>query len=222
MCTLPREALDDPDDVGRIVTRRHEVEHAHRALVRLPRRLEHERVLEVAARRRAAGRGCEQPAAVVLVAEQRGEAGTGVEAGEAEPVDRAAAVDERRRLEVADQRVVLDPRHRRPQRFSISSPNGGQRFFTARLNAASYSSAASSSSVAGEAVAHVGERLRRGLDDVDVVAVARLRLVARRAVVLQLGGPALCDQLGLVLGEDVELARDHVGEAAAEDHAISP
>ena len=58
------------------------------------------------------------------VAEQRGEARARVEAREAEPVDRAAALDERRRLQVADQRVVLDPRH---QRLSISRPSGGQR-----------------------------------------------------------------------------------------------
>ena len=65
-------------------------------------------------------------------AEQRGEAGAGVEAREAEPVDRAVAADERRGLAVADQRVVLDPRH---QRSSISSAKRGSRFATARLNA---------------------------------------------------------------------------------------
>ena len=55
----------------------------------------------------------EQPAPVRLVAEQRGEAGGRVEARQAEPVDRAVVADERRRLGVADQRVVLDPqRHR--------------------------------------------------------------------------------------------------------------
>ena len=44
-------------------------------------------------------------------AEQPGEAGVRVEAGEATPVDRSLRADERRRLEVAEQRVVLDPRH---------------------------------------------------------------------------------------------------------------
>ncbi len=124
-------------------------------------------------------------------------------------------------MEVADEPVVLDPRHRRPQRFSISRPNGGQRFFTARLNASSYSSRGVLVERPRETVAHVGERLRRGLDDVDVVAVRLLGLVARRAIVLPLGGAAVRDQLRLVLGEDVELAGDHVGEAAAEDHTIS-
>ena len=56
------------------------------------------------------GRGRrEQPAAVLGAAEQRGEAGARVEPGQAEPVDRARAGDERCRLQVADQRVVLDP-----------------------------------------------------------------------------------------------------------------
>ena len=50
----------------------------------------------------------EQPAAVPLVAEQRREAGVRVEAGQAEPVDRAVAADERSRLQVADQAVVLE------------------------------------------------------------------------------------------------------------------
>ena len=58
----------------------------------------------------------------------------GVEAGEAEPIDRAPAVDERRRLQVAQERVVLDAGH---QRFSISRPRSGQRFRTARLKESS-------------------------------------------------------------------------------------
>ena len=48
--------------------------------------------------------------------EERREAGAGVEAREAAPVDRAVAADERRRLQVADERVVLDPRHRADRR----------------------------------------------------------------------------------------------------------
>src|SRR4029079_13125616 len=100
------DALDDADDVRLLAARWHEVEHARdRAALRLPGRLEDERVVEVAAgARRGRGRG-EQPAAAVRAAEQRGEAGAGVEAGEAEPVDGAASVDERRGLEVAEQRV---------------------------------------------------------------------------------------------------------------------
>ncbi len=46
----------------------------------------------------------------------------------------APAVDERRRLQVAQERVVLDAGH---QRFSISRPSSGQRFRTARLKESS-------------------------------------------------------------------------------------
>src|SRR5205085_8236849 len=78
--------FDDADDVGRDAARRHEVEHADRAVRALPRRLEDERVLEVALGAERAGvRRREQPAAVVRVAEQRGEARAGVEARETEP-----------------------------------------------------------------------------------------------------------------------------------------
>src|SRR5262249_42158653 len=86
----------------------------------------------------------EEPTTGVRPAQQRGEAGSGVEAWEAEPVDRAAALDERRRLQVAQERVVLDQGH---QRFSISRPSSGQRLRTARLKESSYVPAASSSSV---------------------------------------------------------------------------
>ena len=50
--------------------------------------------MEIAPRRRCVALGGEEPAAVLRVAEQRREAGAGVEAGKAEPVDRAAALDE--------------------------------------------------------------------------------------------------------------------------------
>ena len=49
MRTLPRDAFDDAHDVRRLAARRHEVEHAHRALVGLPDRLEHERVVQIPA-----------------------------------------------------------------------------------------------------------------------------------------------------------------------------
>ena len=85
---------------GALAARRHEVDDADDAVVGRPRRLEDERVVAVAplrSPRRVVGR--EQPAAVLGRAEERGEAGAGVEAREAEPVDRAVAADERRRLQ---------------------------------------------------------------------------------------------------------------------------
>ena len=58
--------------------------------------------------------------AVVVGAEQPGEAGRGVEVRQAEPVHRAVGADQRRRAAVADQRVVLDR-----QRHSTDSRVGG-------------------------------------------------------------------------------------------------
>ena len=111
----PLEPLDDPDDVGSVAAWGHEVDDANAAVLGVEVELVHERVLSVAALDAldlAVGR--EQPAAVALVPEQRGEAGARVEAREAEPVDRAVPPDECRGLQVADQAVVLDPHHSPP------------------------------------------------------------------------------------------------------------
>ncbi len=58
------------------------------------------------------GRG-DRPVAVLPSAEQCREGRGGVEAGQAQPVDGAPAAHQRRRVAVADQRVVLDRRRRR-------------------------------------------------------------------------------------------------------------
>jgi len=96
-----------------------EVDHPHRAPFGLVHGLQHERVVPVATRRRAhVDRGCEEPPAVVRRSEERGEARTRVEPREATPVDRSAAAHDGRRLQVPDQRVVLDPRHASKRRRS--------------------------------------------------------------------------------------------------------
>ena len=72
------DALDDAHDVGCLTPRRHEVQDArYRAVLRLPGRLEDERVVEVAARVRRRRRRGDEPAAVVGLAEECGEAGAG-------------------------------------------------------------------------------------------------------------------------------------------------
>src|SRR5690606_34569117 len=48
------------------------------------------------------------PSPVLGIAEQRGEAGSAVEPGPAEPIDRAVAGYQRRRFAVADQGIILD------------------------------------------------------------------------------------------------------------------
>src|SRR5690606_40600536 len=92
------------------VTRRHEVDHPDGAGGGVPLALQDERVGPVAAPvgHRPAGRA-EPPVAVAVVAEQTGEAGGGVEPGQAEPVDGTVPADQCRRLHVTDERVVLDP-----------------------------------------------------------------------------------------------------------------
>ena len=52
--------------------------------------------------------GFDQPPAVLGGAEQRGKTGARIEARPAQPVDRATARDERHRLTIADDRVVLE------------------------------------------------------------------------------------------------------------------
>jgi endonuclease/exonuclease/phosphatase family metal-dependent hydrolase len=68
-------------------------------------------------------------------------------------------------------------------------------------------------------VAQVGQELGAGLDEIDVVAVALLGFVARRGVVRLLGLLAFADQARLLAHEEIELARDQVGEGAAPEHA---
>ena len=95
---LTAHALDDPDEDRVLLPRRHEVDDANRALGQLEGRLQHERVgpvpacypLRLVSRR-------EQPATVLGVPEQGREAGAGVEAGEAEPVDRPCRATRARR-----------------------------------------------------------------------------------------------------------------------------
>src|SRR5262249_37541655 len=58
------------------------------------------------------GRG-DQPAPMLLLSQQCGETRRGVEAGQAQPVHRAVAAHQGRRLQVTNQRVILDP-HENP------------------------------------------------------------------------------------------------------------
>ena len=96
-------------DVRAVVADGHHVEQHHFAVGDGEGGLEARGPVEVLPRRgdHLVGRG-EQPAAVLLGAEQRGEAGGGVEARQAQPVDRPVLADQGGRAPVADQCVVLD------------------------------------------------------------------------------------------------------------------
>lgn len=106
---LAADAFHDAYDVGGAVALGHQVGDADRALVGLPLRVQDQGVGAVGAAGAAVrALGCDAPVAVVLVAEQSGEAGGRVEAWQAQPVDRAVHADQGRGLFVADEGVVLD------------------------------------------------------------------------------------------------------------------
>ena len=65
----------------------------------------------------------------------------------------------------------------------------------------------------GEAVAELCEPVRAGFDEIQIVAVALLGLVAVGGVVRALRGVAVGDQLRALLLEEVELPPDQVLEA---------
>jgi hypothetical protein len=104
-----RDPLDNPDDGRRLAARGHEVDDTNPPLARLPLRLEHQRSVSIPALRLALLRRRDDPATVLAVTQQRCESGVGVETRDTAPVDRALAVDERRRLQVGQERVILDP-----------------------------------------------------------------------------------------------------------------
>ena len=90
---------------------RHEVGDANGAAVADELGLEDQRLVAVALLRFAHGhRRADGPGAVLVVADQRREAGIRVEARRAQPVDGATARDQRRGLGVADESVVFDAR----------------------------------------------------------------------------------------------------------------
>ncbi len=108
-------ALDDAEDGGVHGVGRHEVDDGHRAPGGAVDRLQHQGVGVIGAGHLLGGLdGRDQPAAVAGLTQQRGEAGGGVDAGRAPPVDGSAAVDEGHRAGVADDPVVLDQRGHGP------------------------------------------------------------------------------------------------------------
>ncbi len=107
-------AGDPPHDVDPAVAGGHHVEQGDHAGVGTERRLQRRRVLDVRPRDLVVADRAQLPVPVLLVAEKCREAGGRVEAGEAQPVDRAVPPDQGCGAPVADHRVVLDrPAHGR-------------------------------------------------------------------------------------------------------------
>ncbi len=89
------QALDDPDDMRRLVSDRQEVRDAGGAFGGFPLGLEDQRFVAIPAPRRPLGAlRREEPAPVAGVAEQPREARAGVEPRQAQPVDRAVQPDQ--------------------------------------------------------------------------------------------------------------------------------
>jgi hypothetical protein len=106
---LAADAFDDAEDVGVGSASGHEVDEADGAFGGLEGGFEDQGVGAIAAGDADAAFGRRDlPVAVVLCAEQGGEAGVGGEVRPAEPVDGAFAADQRGRFTVADYGVVFD------------------------------------------------------------------------------------------------------------------
>ncbi len=91
-----------------VAARRHEIDQRHRAIGGLEPRLQDQRVGAIAAGGRldlALRR--DQPATILVCAQQRGKAGVGVESRPAQPIDRAVAADQSGRAQITDQCIVF-------------------------------------------------------------------------------------------------------------------
>jgi len=111
----PAQDVDHPQDVAAVARQRHEIGDPGRALVGFEVRLQDHRVAAVSPADLAHRTGRRQPPPALRGrAQQAGEAGRRIEARAAEPVDRAVAADQRRRVAISDQGVVFDGQRHQP------------------------------------------------------------------------------------------------------------
>ena len=102
-------ASHQPDHVGVLASRRHEIDEGDDALTGLHRGFEDQGVIAIAARdARGLARGRNQPATVFRSTQQRRKACARIEPRPTQPVDRAAARDECSGLTVAEEGVVFE------------------------------------------------------------------------------------------------------------------
>jgi hypothetical protein len=107
------EAFDDPNDVGILTARRHEIDQAHGAAFRFDLGFQNERVVSIPAPRSLDFLiGMEKPTAIFSGAEERRKASRRIESRKAKPINAAVATHERASLCVTEKRVVLDFRVR--------------------------------------------------------------------------------------------------------------
>ena len=104
------QSLDDAHDVRRTVARRHEVDDPHAPFGRLVYGFQDQGQVTIPALAGAnGGSRRKEPAPMFRSAEQSGKAGRRVKAGKATPIDRPLSRDEHGRLQVPEQRVILNP-----------------------------------------------------------------------------------------------------------------
>src|SRR4029453_2899075 len=103
------DPFDDADHVHGLTADRHEVDESYGSLIGVEFGLQHHGVAAVPAARRADWAGWrDQPPTVFFGAKQSSEETPGVEPRYTQPVDRPIAANQRRRLRVADNRVILN------------------------------------------------------------------------------------------------------------------
>ena len=207
------QPFDDAHDVRRLSARWHEVDHAHGAGVRFPLGLQDERA-------RAIAGAC--PPTHPIAAR-----GASVRA----PACRAAPRSRRRSRSAgstpsrSSRRARRAPRSagRRSGRSPRSAPSAVLDLEREAPEASQHGLVEGLLVLLGrillerrrEVVTKVGQDLGPRLDEVDVVAVALLRLVAWRLVVRPLGRDTVFDEPALLAFEDVELAIDELRETCA-------
>src|ERR1041384_6741842 len=119
---LAGQTLEDADQVGVLAARRHEIDQSHGAALCLDFRFEDQRVTAVSPTAFVdLTLGVKEPAAIVLIPEQRCKAGRRIEARKAQPIDTAVAANERAGLRIAQKRIIFDAHMRRLRSRAISS-----------------------------------------------------------------------------------------------------
>lgn len=102
--------LYQTDHVGRVLPGRHAIDHSHHARAGRKLGFEDQAIAAVATfrARRLVPRGCDQPATVARLPEQRSEARARVESRHTKPIDRSVPADQRSGSGIANQAVIFD------------------------------------------------------------------------------------------------------------------
>jgi hypothetical protein len=99
----------NPHEVRYSITVRHEVDHAGSACFSFKTGFKNQRIAAITScRASSACNRCDQPSAVSRFAKQSSETGRAVEPGQAEPINRAVAADQRQGFAIADDCIIFN------------------------------------------------------------------------------------------------------------------